>query len=62
MISYDELKLHLDDIYGNRKTEKMWVNIFFKYVFIIMLYIRAEREGDWPLHLDAVKKDTLLQC
>ena len=22
----------------------------------MMLYIRAEREGDWPLHLEAVKQ------
>ena len=21
-----------------------------------MLYIRAEREGDWPLHMEAVKQ------
>ena len=25
-----------------------------KFVFIMMLYIRVEREGDWPLHLEAV--------
>ena len=43
--SYDELMLHLYDISGNSRTEKLWVNIVIKYVFILMLFIRAEREG-----------------
>ena len=54
--SYDELMLHLEDISGNSRTAKVWVNIVIKSVFIMMLYIRAEREGDWPLHLEAVKQ------
>ena len=54
--SYDELMLHLDDVSGNSRTEKLCVNIVIKSVFIMMLYIRAEREGDWPLHLEAVKQ------
>ena len=48
--------LHLDDISGNSRTKKLWVNIVIKSVFIIMLKFRAERECDWPLHLDAVKQ------
>ena len=56
MASYDELMLHLDDIFGNSRTAKLWVNIVIKSAFIMMLYIRAEREGDWPLHLEAVKQ------
>ena len=27
-----------------------------KPVFLIMLYVRAKREGDWPMHLYAVRK------
>ena len=30
--SYDELMLHLEDISGNCKTEKLWVNIVIKSV------------------------------
>ena len=45
MASYDELMLHLDDISGNSRTAKLWVNIVIKSVFIMMLYIRAEREA-----------------
>ena len=38
------------------KTSKLWADCFIKPVFIMMLYVRAEREGDWPLPLAAVKK------
>ena len=55
MVIYDELMFHLDDI-GNSRTAKLWVNIVIKSVFIMMLYIRAEREGDWPPHMEAVKQ------
>ena len=54
--SYDDLMFHLDSISGNSRAEKLWVKIGIKSVFIMMLFIRAEREGDWPLHLDAVKQ------
>ena len=54
--SYDELMLHLVDISGNSRIAKLCVNIVIKSVFIMMLYIRAEREGDWPLHLEAVNR------
>ena len=54
--SYDEIMWHLDDISGNNRAAKLWVNIVIKSVFIMMLYIRAERECDWPLHLEAVKQ------
>ena len=54
--SYDELMLHLNDISGNSRTAKLCVNKVIKYVFIMMLYIREEREGDWPLHMEAVKQ------
>ena len=54
--SYDELMLHLDDISGNSRTEKLWVSVVIKSVFITMLYIRAERDCGWPLHMEAVKQ------
>ena len=37
------------------RTSKMWVDAFIKPILIMMLYVRAEREGDWLLHLQAVK-------
>ena len=32
VVSYDELMLHLEDISGNSKTSKLWVNIVIKSV------------------------------
>ena len=45
----------LDDLAAKSRTAKMWVDAFIKPVLTMMLYVRAEREGDWPLHLQAVK-------
>jgi hypothetical protein len=38
------------------RMAKVWVDVVIKPVFIMMQYIRAEREGDWPLHLEAVQQ------
>ena len=56
MESMDSLLLHLDEVAEKSKTSKLWVDCFIKPVFIMMLYVRAEREGDWPLHLAAVQQ------
>ena len=52
----DELLLCLDKAASASKTSKLWVDCLIKPVFIMMMYVRAEREGDWPLHLVAVKQ------
>ena len=36
------------------RTSKLWVDNLIKPVLIMMQFVRAEREGDWPLHLSAV--------
>ena len=54
--SRDELLLCLDKAASASKTSKLWVDCLIKPVFIMMMYVRAEREGDWPLHLVAVKQ------
>ena len=38
------------------KTTQLWVENLVKLIFIMMLFVRAEREADWPLHLWAVKE------
>ena len=35
---------------------KLWVEILVKPVLLMMAYIRAEREGDWLLHLATFRK------
>ena len=54
--SMDELLLCLDKAASASKTSKLWVDCLIKPVFIMMMHVRAEREGDWPLHLVAVKQ------
>jgi hypothetical protein len=49
--SAEELFVSLDVKAGESKTTMMWVNCLIKPVFLMMLYARAEREEDWPLHL-----------
>ncbi len=53
VISKGQLKNHndfmsaLEDLALKSRTAKMWVDAFIKPVLIMMLYVRAEREGDW---------------
>ena len=46
----------LDKLASQSKTTQLWVDVFLKPVFIMMIYVRAEREGDWPLHLIAYRQ------
>ena len=46
----------LEDIANRSKTAKLWIDILIKPMFIIMQFVRAEREADWLLHLEAFKQ------
>jgi hypothetical protein len=46
----------LEALASKSKTTKMWVDVLIKPVLIMMMFIRAERESDWPLHLEAILK------
>ena len=35
-------------------TAKLWVDCLLKPVFIMMLYVRAEKEGEFQLHIKAI--------
>lgn len=43
----------LENIAKRSKTAKLWVDMLIKPVFLIMTFVRAEREADWLLHLQA---------
>ena len=45
----------LENIAKRSKTAKLWVDMLIKPVFLIMNFVRAEREADWLLHLQACK-------
>ena len=38
------------------QTTKLWVDVLIKPVLLTMMLVRAEREGDWPLHLASYKQ------
>jgi len=52
---YDDLELYLNNIACKSRTSKLWIDCLIRAVLLMMLYIRAEREADWPLHLVAVE-------
>ena len=49
----------LSDRSSKSKLAKHWIKNLIEPVFLIMAYVRAEREGDIALHLDACKYDTV---
>ena len=40
----------------NSNTAKVWVDAFVIPMLTVLIYIRAEKEGEWALHLYAVKQ------
>ena len=46
----------LKSLSSESRTTKLWVDHFIKPIFTIMKFVRAEREGDWSLHLLTVKE------
>ena len=48
--SYDALMAVLEERATHSQTTKLWLDLFIKPVFLLMMYTRAEREGDFPLH------------
>ena len=52
---YGDMNSFLERSSEQSRTTKLWVDCLIKPVFIMMMYVRAEREADWPLHLKAVQ-------
>ena len=50
---YNDFDQFPDETALRSRTAKHWINNFFKPVLLMMLFVRSEREGDWPLHLYA---------
>ena len=48
--------LALEKLSERGKTSKLWVDGLIKPVFIMMRFLCAEREGDWPLHVSTFKE------
>ena len=54
--TYESMMEVLETKASQSKTTQWWVENLVKPIFIMMLFVRAEREVDWPLHLWAVKE------
>ena len=54
--SYDELTTELNKMAAKSNTAKVWIDGFVGPMLTIFLYIRAEREGEWVLHLASVEQ------
>jgi len=50
------MMVELESTVNESHTAKLWLNCLIKPVLLCMEFIRAEREGDWALHLLAVKQ------
>ena len=53
--SHNQLINVLEEKSKSSRTTKMWIDVLIKPLFLCLLFIRAEREGDSALHLEAVK-------
>ena len=56
VLSYPDLMQVLELQARQSCTARLWLDVLIKPVFLMMMFIRAEREGDWPLHLYATKQ------
>lgn len=53
--SVEDIQEELDVVRVSR-TGRLWVDCFITPVIIIHLFLRAEREGDWLLHMYSLKR------
>ena len=56
VVCHQDLIQVLEDLSAQSKTTKLWVDVLIKPVLISMIYVRAEIEGDWPLHIAAFRQ------
>ena len=55
-VNKSDLMKVLNDKASQSRTARLCVDCLITPTFLAMLYVRAEREADWPLHLLAVKE------
>ena len=55
MDSPEDLTKKFERAAAKSPTAKLWVDCLLKPVFIMMLYVRAEKEGEFHLHLRAIE-------
>ena len=51
--SYEDLEKRMEDLIGKSMIAEHWINNLIRPVFLMMMFVRAEREGEFPSHLYA---------
>ena len=46
----------LNSIASKSRTARLWLDALIWPAFLIMRFVRAGREADWPLHIDILKR------
>ena len=54
--AYEDMIISLETISEQSKTTRLWVDCLIRPVLLMMLFVRVECEGNWPLHLWAVQE------
>ena len=53
--NYNDLISTLENVGLSSRTANLWVDVVVKPAFIMMKFLTAAREADWPLNLVALK-------
>lgn len=53
---YDDLIQSLENRANRSHTCRLWIDCLVKPMFIMMAFVRAERESDWTLHMACIKE------
>ena len=51
--SYQDLEKRIEYVAQKSMIDEHWINNLIRPVFLMMLFVRTEREGEFPLHLYA---------
>ena len=54
--SYEDLEKRMEYLAQKSMIAEHWINNLIRAVFLMMLFVRAEREGEFPLHLYACRQ------
>ena len=57
--TYEELMVYLETRLAQSRTVKHWTDNLIKPILLVLAFIRAEREGDWLLHISTLLRKCL---
>ena len=54
--SYEDLEKRMEYLAQKSIIAKHWINNLIRLVFLVILFVQAEQEGEFPLHLYACRQ------